>query len=66
MLPRSTPHEIEITIEPDGKITSTVNGVEGPSCSELTKWLEELGVVEVDLPTVDYRKFPRQGVVIRR
>lgn len=56
------PHEIVIIVKPDGKIESTVEGISGPTCSELTKWLEELGVVEVDKPTPDYRKQANQTV----
>lgn len=66
MQPKNLPHEIVIEIDPQGKIASTVNGIEGPSCSELTKWLEDLGVVEVDSPTADYRKQPKQGISIHR
>ncbi len=61
----NAPHEIVIVIGPDGKITSTVNGIAGPSCTELTKWLEELGAVEVDSPTADYRKLPKQSILNR-
>jgi hypothetical protein len=62
-MPNTTPtHEIVIEIGPDGKIKSTVNGIEGPTCSALTKFLEELGTVEVDSPTADYRKLPKQTV----
>lgn len=60
------PHEIVIVITPDGKIESTVNGVDGPSCAELTKWLEELGAVVEDNATGDYYKLPKQGVGLRR
>ncbi len=62
---QNQPHEIVILINPDGKIESTVNGVEGPTCSELTKWLEELGVVEVDSKTDDFRKQPKQAILNR-
>jgi uncharacterized surface protein with fasciclin (FAS1) repeats len=64
-MPASAPHEIKIVIKADGKIESTVNGVEGPSCAELTKWLEEMGSVEVDSPTGDFRKLPRQTIINR-
>lgn len=62
---KAPPHEIEIIIGPDGRIESEVRGIEGPSCAALTKFLEELGVVEVDSPTADYRKLPRQAVAQR-
>jgi len=62
----NTPHEIVLVIGEDGKISSEVHGVDGPACSELVKWLADLGVVEVDSPTKDYRKTPRQGVTAKR
>jgi len=60
MMPK--PHEITIIITEDGHIESTVGGVDGPSCGELTKWLEELGTVEVDSQTPDFRKLPKQTI----
>ena len=62
---QTPPHEIVIEIGPDGHITSTVQGIDGPSCAALTKFLEELGTVEVDSPTADYRKLPKQSIVNR-
>ncbi len=58
------PHEIEIVITPDGKLTSEVKGIAGADCSTLTKWLDELGEVEVDKHTSDYYKTPKQTVKI--
>jgi hypothetical protein len=60
MATKPQPHEITIIIDADGHIESTVGGVEGPACAELTKWLEELGTVEIDSQTADFRKLPRQ------
>jgi hypothetical protein len=51
-----TPHQIIVDIGPDGKITSTVQGVTGKSCTTLSAWLDELGEVEVDRHTADYNK----------
>lgn len=65
-MPKQAPHEIEIVIGPDGKIESTVSGIKGPTCEALTKWLEEFGVVERDEHTADWRKLPRQGIVIKK
>lgn len=59
-------YEIRVTVSKDGKITSEVRGVEGPQCHELSAFLNQLGKVEVDLQTPDYRKQPRQGLIIRR
>lgn len=58
--------EIHVTIKPDGKVVSEVKGIEGPQCQELSKFLDSLGQVEVDRQTPDYRKQPRQGIVIRK
>jgi hypothetical protein len=52
----NTPHEIIVEIGPDGKLTSTVKGVTGKSCTNLTAWLDQLGKVEVDKHTDDYYK----------
>jgi hypothetical protein len=58
----TTPHTIEIVITEDGKITSVTKGVDGPACSEISKWLDSLGTVEEDSQTADYRKPARQGI----
>ena len=58
------PHSIEIVIGQDGKLTSEVKGVAGADCTALTKWLDELGEVEVDSKTPDYYRKPRQTVKI--
>lgn len=49
-------HEIIIEIGKGGKITGTVKGVVGKSCTTLSEWLDLLGVVEVDKHTADYDK----------
>lgn len=54
-----TPHEIEIEIDEEGGIKATVKGVDGPDCSRLSKWLDQLGRVVVDQPTADHRKAAR-------
>ena len=60
----NTPHTIEIVIDRDGKLTSEVRDIAGADCTTLTKWLDELGEVEVDSKTPDYYKKPRQTVKI--
>jgi len=52
------PHTITLQITPDGKIIGEVKGVAGPHCAPLSAWLDELGLVEIDSPTPDYRKAP--------
>jgi len=53
-------HTIEIVILPDGTLQSTVKGVKGPSCSELSKWLDNLGTVVEDRKTDDHDKDDKQ------
>lgn len=60
------PHTIEITISIDGKITGEVKGMAGPTCTSLTKWLDEIGHVEVDKHTPDFHKRPDQNLTNRR
>ena len=60
----NTPHTIEIVIDRDGKLTSEVRDIAGADCTTLTKWLDELGEVEVDSKTPDYYKKPRQTIKI--
>jgi hypothetical protein len=59
-----TTHTIEIQITPDGKIVGEIHGVAGPHCAPLSAWLEELGLLEHDSPTADYRRQPVQTVRI--
>ena len=58
------PHTIEIVIETNGQITSEVRGVAGADCSTLTKWLDKLGVVEVDEKTPEFYKQAKQTVQV--
>jgi hypothetical protein len=60
-----TPHTIEIEINEDGEIASTVNGVQGPSCEELTHWLEDLGDTVEHRRTPDYYRQQRVGERVR-
>lgn len=52
----SQPHEIHIEIDPTGKITGTVTGLEGPTCESLTAWLDTLGNVTEHKHTKDFDK----------
>lgn len=36
-------HRVIITVEPGGKLTSTVEGIPGPSCGSVSAWLDSLG-----------------------
>lgn len=56
------PHVIEIEIGPDGKIRGEVKGIAGPHCAPLSAWLDELGHLEDDRQTPDYRKQPSQTI----
>jgi len=58
-------HTLEITSTPEGKIISKVKGVSGPSCSALTKWLDELGEVMIDKHTADWFKSADQRLTNR-
>ena len=46
--------QIIINIEPDGNVNFEVQGVKGPECLNLTKFLEELGEVETRTYTSEY------------
>ncbi|WP_160317546.1 DUF2997 domain-containing protein [Ornatilinea apprima] len=60
------PHKIEIQITPEGKVIGEVKGVSGPQCGPLTKWLEEIGSVQVDRSTPDYHKNSDQNLTVKR
>ncbi|MFZ4640334.1 MAG: DUF2997 domain-containing protein [Nodosilinea sp.] len=50
---------LEFIIYPDGRITESVTGVRGESCTDLTAAIEtELGVVIAQTPTADYYAQP--------
>ncbi len=61
----NTAHVIEIEIDEEGQITSTVNGLKGPSCEELTKWLEGLGETVEHRRTPDYYRQQQVGNRVR-
>jgi hypothetical protein len=54
-------YTIDIEINEEGEIESTVNGVMGPSCEELTQWLESLGDVTEHHRTPDYSRQQTRG-----
>lgn len=55
-------HTILIEITPQGDFSAEVNGVQGPQCSDISKWLDSLGNVELDEKTPDYYKKGKQTV----
>lgn len=50
------PHTLIVEINPDGTVTGEVKGVTGKSCSDISKWLDELGDVKEDRHTADWYK----------
>jgi len=60
------PHTIEIVIMPNGKVKGEVKGVKGQECGPLSKWLDELGKVEVDSKNPDWYKQSDQNLTNRR
>ena len=59
------PHTIEIEINDEGEISSTVRGIQGESCADLTQWLEDLGAVVEHHRTADYYRRQRTGTPLR-
>ena len=63
----SMAHEIEIEIDADGKVTGTVLGVSGSACTDISKFLDELGEVVEDRHTQDYFRPPaRRNLTVKR
>jgi len=59
-------HQLILTIKPDGSMTSEVKGVSGPKCTDITKFLDQLGNVVEDKHTEDYYKQDGQGVTVNQ
>jgi hypothetical protein len=58
-------HQIIITIDPKtGEIKSTVKGVTGKACSQVSKWVDELGEVTRDEHTPDWYQEPKQSIKV--
>jgi hypothetical protein len=55
------PHQITITVKPDGTLTTEVSGIAGASCKDVSAWLDKLGKTLADKPTEDYYK-PEQQI----
>ena len=45
---------ITVELDPKGNLTALVEGVAGPSCSEISQFLDIMGVVMLDDPTDDF------------
>ncbi len=57
-------HTLIVEILPDGSIKSTVKGVKGKKCTELSAWIDKLGEVVVDRHTEDFGKGSEQTVSV--
>ncbi|MCB0045387.1 MAG: DUF2997 domain-containing protein [Caldilineaceae bacterium] len=53
--------EIEIIIQPDGRVAYTIKGVKGAACDSISELLEKLGRVEASERTSEY--YERDGEV---
>ena len=49
-----TREEIEVTIQPDGRVQYTIHGVQGSACDSISQLLEKLGQVEREQRTSEY------------
>jgi len=47
-------HTIKVTIAPDGKVTTEVNGIKGTTCEGTLDFLNPLGQVSHDQATDEY------------
>ncbi len=52
------PHTIEIEITPQGEVKATVQGVKGAACTDISKFLDELGEVVEDQATAEMYEQP--------
>lgn len=46
--------DIVVEIDPSGAMTALVEGVAGPSCSEISAFLDQMGIVTSDEATSDF------------
>lgn len=60
MLPQS--YTIEIIIAPDGTTKTTVKGIKGPKCKDVSAWLDTVGKVTHDSETPEFRQVDNQQV----
>ncbi len=52
------PHTIKIEISPEGEVKATVQGVKGAACTDISKFLDELGNVIEDQATAEMYEQP--------
>lgn len=45
---------IEVKIDEQGSVEATVQGIQGPACADVSKFLDGLGLVTEDLNTAEY------------
>lgn len=54
--------KIKVTIAPDGKISTVVEGIAGAGCGAATKFIEQLGAVTEDHHTDEYYQGTGTGI----
>ncbi len=47
-------HSIRVEIDEAGNVAAVVEGVSGPACSDISKFMDTLGVVTRDEPTPEF------------
>lgn len=58
-------HTIDVVIDENGSIQATVNGLPGPACGDVTRWIEALGEVVEDVKTPEYYRRQMVGTQAR-
>lgn len=55
--------QIDFTIDKDGKLTSHIQGIQGPQCDDIAKLLKQLlGNATDEKVTPEYYQQPRAGL----
>lgn len=49
-------HTITLTLDEQGQLVAKVEGIKGPACTDVTKWLQKLGEVTHDENTAEYHE----------
>ena len=58
----ATPFTIELVIDENGNVEAEAHGIDGPDCTDIMKFLDDLGEVKVDQKTSDWFKKGKQTV----